>query len=126
MEIFDVSVTKARITGLTKKPYYFKAKCFYAMSITFKDTDTLTVDNIPFIWLGEDKESAQKAYDRIVQTFEDAGIHEGDRVNVLFTDAGSVFAIGRIGYDTWIDAKDHFTMKSFSEMNYIFSGLTIY
>ena len=126
MEIFDVSVTKARITGLTKKPYYFKAKCFYAMSITFKDTDTLTVNNIPFIWLGEDKESAQKAYDRIVQTFEDAGIHEGDRVNVLFTDAGSVFAIGRIGYDTWIDAKDHFSLKKFSDLNCIITGLSVY
>ena len=126
MEFMRACVATARIRGLKAGPYYFDAKCFYAMRITFEDASTVEVNNIPFIYLSEEKAPAEKAYERIAKTFEEAGIHEGDTVALLFTEMGSVFAIGKTGSDKWVDAKDHFTLKKFSDMDYIFTSLKVY
>ncbi len=126
MEFLNVSVATARITGLKKKPYYFEHKCYYAMDIMFQDASTIWVHNIPNINLGDNEEHALGAYERITKTFEYAGIHEGDTVALLFTEVGYVFAIGRTGSDTWIDAKDHFSLKKFSDLNCIITGLSVY
>ena len=111
-----INVATARITGLAKPFYYFEHRDSYVFDIMFEDTSTLMFKNLPFIEVGETEEEAISNYNKFLQNFENANIHEGDDVAVIFEDDGCVRAIARIGVNVWIDVDDKFKMKSFEEL----------
>ena len=121
-----VNIGTARITGLTKPFYYFEHRCCYAWDIMFKDTSTLMFNNIPFIEIGESEGQAKFKHTQILRNFEEAHIHEGERVAVIFRDDGVVVAIGNLGQNVWIDCFDNFCPKPFGGLHLKVNGLIVH
>lgn len=126
MKVKKINIATARIQGLTKSPYYFEARCYYAWNITFKDTSNLFFNNLPFIKVGNTQEEGEIFCDLIKANFKAAHIHEGDKVAVIFGDDGCILAIARAGRDEWIDTTDKFVKKTFAELNIVFNSLKVY
>jgi len=121
-----INIATARIKGLTKPPYYFEHRGFYAWSVTFSDSSTLGFDNLPFIKVGDTKEEGEILCNQLKENFKEAHIHEGDKVAVIFNNDGNVIAIGSIGKDLWIDVTDKFAKKTFKELNIVITSLRVY
>lgn len=126
MKFQNVNIATARIEGLTKSPYYFEEKCFYAWNIMLKDTSTLLFNNIPFINVGDTEVDAKILCDHLKSNFKEAHIYEGDKVAVIFKDDGQILAIGNTGEDAWIDTTDKFVKKTFAELNIVITSLKVY
>lgn len=114
---YKVNKATARINGLTKEPYYWEHHGYYTWDVLFSDTSTLFLENITFIKMGCTKEEAESFWNEIKENFEQAGICEGQKVNVLYGPDCNVRAIGFIGKDVWIDTCDKFAKKTFKELN---------
>ena len=126
MKFHEVSIATARIEGLTKPPYYFEHHCYWAWKIMFSDTSTLGFRNLKFIRLGKTEEEGEFLCNQIKENFKQAHINDGDKVAILFESNGRVRAIGRIGWDLWIDVKDKFAKKTFEELNIVITSLKVY
>ncbi len=128
METKNVCIATARINGLEKRPYYFDAKCYFAMEIMFSEPSTLYLKNLPFIFLDDESlENAEKELSRIRSNFKEARINDNDNVAVLFSrEHCEIIAIGSLGCDLWIDVQHQFALKKFEELNIVITGLTIY
>ena len=120
-----VCIGTARINGLTMEPYYFNEKCFWAFDIMLPAI-TGVFGNLPFICLSQDYYGeALENCNKIKKEFKDAGIHDNDKVAVLYNERGSVRAIGTIGQDCWIDVDDKFVRKTFKELNIEIDSLIV-
>ena len=126
MKCQGVNIATARIEGLTKPPYYFDHRCFYAWNITFSDTSTLFFKNLAFIKVGDTEEQGEEFCNQLKANFKEAHIHEGDMIAVIFDNDGNVLAIGSLGEDLWIDVTDKFVKKTFEELNIVITSLKVY
>lgn len=127
MKTKKLCIGTGRIQGLKNGIYYFNAKCYYAFDIMFSETSTLRFKNLPYIPLSYDsEEAAENEFQRIKHHFEDAKIHDGEQVAVLFDEKdGQVWAIAPLGSNLWIDTMDRFKLKIFSDLNIIITGLKV-
>lgn len=122
MKFQEIGVATARINGLTKDPYYFEHKCFWAWDIMFSDTSNLfDFDNIPFIKVGDTEEEAVSFCKGLKENFSKAHIKNRNKVTLLlgpdvFGLGGRVHAISRDGR-VWIDVDDKFTVKLFKDLS---------
>ena len=126
MKFEKVSIATTRIGGLTKSPYYFNHHGYFAWDIMFSDSSTLGFHNIPRINVGDTEEEAVEFCNQLKENFEQAHIHDGDKVSIIFKANGLVRAIGCIGEDLWIDADDKFVKKTFEELNIVITSLKVY
>jgi hypothetical protein len=126
MKCQEINIATARIEGLTKPPYYFDHRCFYAWSITFSDTSTLFFNNLSFIKVGDTEEEGENFCNQLKENFKEAHIHEGDKIAVIFENDCNVIAIGSLGEDLWIDVTDKFVKKTFEELNIVITSLRVY
>ena len=126
MKCQEINIATARINGLTKPPYYFDHRCFYAWNITFLDASILSFRNLPFIKVGDTEEEGEIFCNQLKENFKEAHIHEGDKIAVIFKNDGSVIAIGSLGEDLWIDVTDRFVKKIFEELNIVFTSLKVF
>ena len=126
MKFQKINIATARIEGLTKPPYYFDHHCFYAWSIMFQDASKFGLYNLAVIPLGENEEEGEILCNKFKENFNEAHIHEGDKVAVIFGDDGCVLAIGNTGEDSWIDTTDKFVKKTFAELNIVITSLKVY
>lgn len=118
MKFQKIGIGTARINGLSKDPYYFTHKCFWAWDITFSDVSSLfEFDNLPFIKVGDTEEEAVSFCNRLKENFKTAHIKNKSKVTVLFGPDGHVCAINRAGHGLWIDVGDRFTVKPFNELS---------
>lgn len=118
-----IGITSATIEGLDKKPYHFKEKCCWAWNLLFSDRPS-TFLNLCAMYMGKNKTEALETYYSFKNTFTDNFIFDGDRVAVIYDDAGIV-AIGKNGKDSWIDVRDKFKEKTFKELNLIIESLVV-
>lgn len=128
MKTKKVCIGTARIHGLKDDLYYFNAKCYYAWNIMFSETSTLKFHNLPWIYLNEDsEEEAEKKLKEIKHNFEILGIHDEEKVAVLFDEkGGQVLAIAALGQDLWIDTRNQFDVKIFRDLNVVVTGLKVF
>lgn len=126
MEFQNVSIATARIKGLNMLPYYNEHFCFYAVDFFFEDTSTFIFSNLSVIRVGKNKEEGKCFCDLIRNRFNEANIHDGDKVAVIFGDDGRVQAIGKPGEDAWIDVTDTFAKKTFAELNIVITSLKVF
>jgi len=126
MECQELNIATARIEGLTKPPYYFDHRCYYAWSISFSNTSNIFFRNLSFIKAGDTEEEAKTFCNMLKENFNEAHIHEGDKIAVIFKDDGSIIAIGSLGKDLWIDVTDNFVKKTFKELNIVVTSLKVY
>lgn len=126
MKCQKINIATSRIEGLTKPPYYFDHRCFYAWSITFSDTSTLLFNNLPFIRVGDTEEEGEKFCNQLKENFKEAHIYEGNKVAVIFKNDGNIIAIGSLGADLWIDVTDKYVKKTFEELNIVITSLKVY
>ena len=110
MKFQDVSIATARIKGLNMFPYYHEHFDFYAVDIK----------------VGNNKEEVEHFCNILKSHFNEAHIHDGDKVAVIFGDDGVVLAIGKPGEDAWIDVTDLFVKKTFAELNIVITSLKVF
>ena len=121
-----INIGTARIRGLTKPFYYFEHRCCYAWDITFKETSTLLFNNLAFIPVGKTEKEAAFKQHQYLEKFEQANIHDRDRIVVIFDDEGTVIAIGKPGNNVWLDVSDGFITKTFEELKIAVTELKVY
>ena len=126
MKFQDVSITTARIKGLNILPYYHEGCGFYVADIYFEDTSTSWFFKLSGIKLGNNKEEVEHFCNILKSHFNEAHIHDGDKVAVIFGDDGVVLAIGKPGEDAWIDVTDLFVKKTFAELNIVITSLKVF
>lgn len=126
MEIKNVSIVTARITGLESLPKCIGKKK-YAWEIKFFDmSSAYEFDNSISIEVGDTEELARAFSNKFKGNLKQAGILEAQPVAVIFDDGGSVIAIGRTKEDVWIDINDKFAKKTFKDLNVIITSLKVY
>ena len=127
MKFVEICIARAKITGLNKKPFYFEHRVDWRLNIMFEETSTLLFHNLAFIPMEYSEEEANKTYEKLVSKFKMAEIYNNDEVAVIFNNKdGEVLAIGAHGKDQWIDVKDNFKFKKFSNLNIIPTMLKVY
>ena len=126
MKFQDVSIATARIKGLNMFPYYHEHFDFNAVDIYFEDTSTFRFYNLSGIKVGNNKEEVEHFCNILKSHFNEAHIHDGDKVAVIFGDDGVVLAIGKPGEDAWIDVTDLFVKKTFAELNIVITSLKVF
>ena len=126
MKFQEVNIATARIEGLKKAPYYFDHRCYFVWDIMFSDISTIEFYNLQCIKVGDTEEEGKLFCEQLKNNFEQANIHDGDKVAVLYGANGRVRAIGCIGQDSWIDAEDKFVKKTFEELDIIITSLKVH
>lgn len=120
-----VNIASGRINGLNNEKFYSEGCCSYQWAIYFTETSTIRFLNLSHIVLGKDEKEAEKLLEQYKKNFEDAGIREKSEIAVLYGENKSVFAIGRLRKDIWIDVDDNFSVKTFSKLNVCITSLQI-
>lgn len=125
MTFQEVTIATARIK-LNERPYYHKYLCDYEWDIMFHQSSDPLCCDLRGIKVGNTEEEGKTFCEKLKDNFKQAGINDGDRVVLLYNKKEGVRAIGRIGVDLWIDAKDIFAVKTFEELNIVFTSLKVH
>lgn len=122
----NLNIATAKIRGLNSSPYYFESKCYWAWEIQWEDCSSCFLSSLPFLKMGDTEDEAQLFCNTVKRNFHSAGIYEGSKIVILFSNNGTVIAIGRVGQDIWIDINDKFRKKTFKELNIKVSTLKVF
>ena len=128
MKSYNIGIGIARIGGIEKEPYYFEEKNYYAWKIKFSKVSTAWLNNLPFIYLGNTLEEANIKVEKHRSNFKLAEIYEDEMVSVMFdtNNQNDVIAVASLGRNNWIDIRDDFKLKSFTELDIKIASLVIY
>lgn len=121
-----LNIATAKISGMESSPYYFEHKCYWAWGIQFEGCSYFFLPSLPFLKMGDTEDEAQLFCNTVKSNFHSAGIYEESKVVILFSNNGTVIAIGRVGQDIWIDINDKFRKKTFKELNIKVSTLKVF
>lgn len=114
-----VSEATARMNALSTPPVYWSHKCYYVWNIILEDTSTLIFHHPSFLKMGDTSEEAVEYCNKVKDIFKNAGIHDGDMVDLLFERSGDVRAIGNKERNVWIDLSDKFATKTFNQLGVV-------
>ncbi len=114
-----VSEATARMNALSDPPFYWPHACIYAWNIILEDTSTLMFRHPSFFKMGDTLEEAVEYCNKVKEIFKEAGIHDGDMVDLLFERDGHVRAIGNKERNVWIDLNDKFATKTFNQLGVV-------
>ncbi len=118
MHFEKIGVATARIKGLDNSPYNGVTGIFWPIFLT--DFSTIGCSFLPLPHFTREEEC-----NKIKEAFCNIGIKDGDKISIMFKQDGNIIAIGAIGKDCWIDLRDNFTTKTFSELNIVITSLYI-
>ena len=121
-----MNIGTARIKGLEVSPTVWSERFCFIWNLMFTETSTLLFNNISFIPMGDDEETAMKFYNRVKKNFKRAHINENEKVAIIFDEGGTVKAVAKTGRNSWIDIEDKFSIKTFQELNIQFNALKVY
>ena len=123
MEKTNLKITTATIR-LNTVPYYFEHHCYWAWDILFEDYPLFSFNSLTWLYMGDSKEEARKTCRTIKKVFANNSILDKSKVSVLYDEDG-IIAIGRDSKDCYIHVRDHFTVKTFTELNLNLASLAI-
>lgn len=123
----NIGIATAHMRALSKYPFYFGVRGYYAWSIMFYNTSTFKFHNLPFVKVGDTRQEAEATCQKFKNNFKQAQIFDEEKIAIIFNlDNGDVIAIGKIGANSWIDVRNHFSNKDFNELNIKIDCLTVY
>ena len=120
----EINITTAKIYGLNELPYYLNEKCCWMWSLMFDERPCFSFNNLPFIYMGKQKQEAIDKYVEIAKRFKSIGIYNGDKVAIIY-DSNGVIAIGKSYKDHWIDVRNNFQVKTFKTLKLNFDSLVV-
>lgn len=127
MKLENVYIGTARIHGLRSEPHYFAEKDCYEWCITFSEETIINYCDLLHIYLDKKLPTAAKILNNIIYNFNSIGIADKSKVAVIFSvEDNKVIAIAHTGTPLWIDVTDGFSIKTFSQLNIVITGLEVF
>ncbi len=127
----ELNIATGYIRGVNVHPkidpaYFDYEQVVYVWFLYFEKTSA-KVNNIRVVLDTHFREGAERFYQKVKENFEKANVRENDRVTIIFTNDGSIVAIGNRIQDKWIDVNDsQFAVKSFNDFEIVVTGLKSY
>lgn len=119
----SIGITIATIEGLNTLPYYAKSLRCWVWNLLFGERPPCFL-NLCALYVGKNQKAAMETYYNFKNSFTNIFIFDGDKVVVIY-DKDNIISIGKCGKDCWLDVRDEFKEKTFSELKLNICSLVV-